>query len=211
MPFEGAGTISSWKLSLPKSFRQFDYNTINDIIIHISYTAEYDELLRDKVEAENDATEGTLINILKNHSLSRTFSFRQEFSHDFHRLAEQAINQPVLVKIQNKHFPLFMNGRNLKVTKAKLILVTPVGGTVAGVNISINTVSQSGFAKDPVLGNLFAKDLGNLFNTGILKDHTISVITSGDLAPTAPPVGPVAAIDNEKLEDIVLYVEYKIG
>jgi hypothetical protein len=211
MPFEGAGAISSWKLSLPKNFRQFDYSTINDIIMHVSYTAEYDELFRDKVEAENDAMEGTLINILKNKSLSRTFSFRQEFSNDFHRLTEQAINQPILMKIQNKHFPLFMNGRNLKVTKAKLVLVTPVGQTVAGVNININTISQTGFAKDPDLGNLFAKDLGNLFNSGILKDHTISIIAGGDLSPTAPPVGQPSAIDTEKLEDIVLYVEYKIG
>jgi hypothetical protein len=46
MPFEGAGAISSWKLSLPKNFRQFDYSTINDVIIHVSYTAEYDELFR---------------------------------------------------------------------------------------------------------------------------------------------------------------------
>lgn len=211
MPFEGAGAVSSWKLSLPKNFRQFDYNTINDVIIHVSYVAEYDELFREKVEEGNDATEGTLINILKNKALSRTFSFRQEFSNDFHRLTEQAVNQPVIIKIQNKHFPLFMNGRNLKVSKAKLVLVTPVGQTAAGVNISVNGVSQTGFTKDPTLGNLFAKDLGSLFNTGIIKDHTISIISGGDLAPTAPPVGQVAAIDTEKLEDIVLYVEFKIG
>ena len=59
MPFEGAGAVSSWKLSLPKNFRQFDYNTINDVIIHVTYVAEYDELFRDEVEAQNDATEGT--------------------------------------------------------------------------------------------------------------------------------------------------------
>lgn len=211
MPFEGAGAISSWKLSLPKNFKQFDYNTINDVIIHVSYVAEYDELFRDKIEDQNDAIEGTLINILKNNSLARTFSFRQEFSNDFHRLTEQGVNQPVVIKIQNKHFPLFLNGRNLKVSKAKLVLVTPVGQTVAGLNISINGVSQTGFTKDPVLGNLFAKNLETLFNAGIIKDHIISIISGGDVAPTAPPVGPAAAIDTERLEDIVLYVEFKIA
>ncbi|AIZ40200.1 Tc toxin subunit A-related protein [Cellulophaga baltica] len=211
MPFEGAGAISSWKLSLPKNFRQFDYSTINDTIIHVSYTAEYDELFRDKVEAQNDAIEGTLINILKNNSLSRTFSLRQEFSNAFHRLTEQPVNNPVLIKIENKHFPLFLNGRNLKVSKAKLILVTSVGQTVASVNINVNGTSQTGFVKDPALGNLFAKDLGNLFNAGILRDHTISIIVGGDLAPTAPLPGHINAIDTEKLEDIILYVEYKIG
>ncbi len=128
MPFEGAGAISSWKLSLPKNFRQFDYNTINDVIVHISYAAEYDELFRNKVEDQNDAIEGTLTNILKNNSLSRNFSFRQEFSNDFNRLTQQAVNQPIAIKIENKHFPLFMNGRPLRITMAKLILVTPEGG-----------------------------------------------------------------------------------
>ncbi|MBX2968264.1 MAG: hypothetical protein KF803_02750 [Cyclobacteriaceae bacterium] len=209
MPFEGAGAISSWKLSLPKNFRQFDYSTINDIIIHVSYTAEYDELFRDNVEKAN----GEIETLLKSNSspMRRMISLRQEFSNAFHRLTEQAVNNPVLIKIENKHFPLFMNGRDLKITKSKLLLVTPNGQTTAGVNININTVSQTGFAKDPALGDLFAKDLGNLFNAGILKDHTISIIAGGDLSPAAPPVGQVAAIDVEKLEDIILYIEYKIG
>jgi hypothetical protein len=91
-----------------------------------------------------------------------------------------------------------MNGKTLKVTRAKLVLVTPAGQSVAGVNISLNGASQTGFIKDPVLGDLYSKDLGNLFSSGIVRDHTLSVVAGGDLAL-------------EKLEDMVLYVEYKIG
>ena len=40
LPFEGAGVISSWKLELPSEFRQFDYDTISDVIIHMNYTAK---------------------------------------------------------------------------------------------------------------------------------------------------------------------------
>lgn len=209
MPFEGAGAISSWKLLLPKNFRQFDYSSINDIIIHVSYTAEYDELFRENVEKTN----GEIETLLKSDSspMLRMISLRQEFSNAFHRLTEQEVNNHVLVKIENKHFPLFMNGRALKVTKAKLILVTPTGQTAAGVDININTVSQTGFTKDPVLGDLYTKDLGNLFNAGILKDHTISINAGGDLSLAAPSAGQVPAIDVDKLEDILLYIEYKIG
>lgn len=39
LPFEGAGAISSWQLELPSQVKQFDYNTISDVIIHIKYTA----------------------------------------------------------------------------------------------------------------------------------------------------------------------------
>jgi hypothetical protein len=39
LPFEGAGAESTWKLELPAEFRQFDYNTISDVILHVRYTA----------------------------------------------------------------------------------------------------------------------------------------------------------------------------
>jgi hypothetical protein len=39
LPFEGAGAISVWTLSLPGPLRVFDYMTISDVILHIRYTA----------------------------------------------------------------------------------------------------------------------------------------------------------------------------
>jgi hypothetical protein len=39
LPFEGAGAISTWKLSLTTQLRAFDYMTISDVILHIRYTA----------------------------------------------------------------------------------------------------------------------------------------------------------------------------
>ncbi len=39
LPFEGAGAIGTWNLSLPNQIRVFDYSTISDVILHIHYTA----------------------------------------------------------------------------------------------------------------------------------------------------------------------------
>jgi hypothetical protein len=39
IPFEGAGVISRWSLELPDPFRQFDYDTILDIILHLRYNS----------------------------------------------------------------------------------------------------------------------------------------------------------------------------
>jgi hypothetical protein len=41
LPFEGAGAISTWTLSLPPhpQLRPFDYMTISDVVLHIRYTA----------------------------------------------------------------------------------------------------------------------------------------------------------------------------
>ncbi|WP_409025070.1 neuraminidase-like domain-containing protein [Flavobacterium sp.] len=38
LPFENTGAISSWRLELPE-LKQFDYNTISDLIVHVKYTA----------------------------------------------------------------------------------------------------------------------------------------------------------------------------
>ena len=39
LPFEGAGAVRTWNLSLPAEVRSFDYLTISDLILHIRYTA----------------------------------------------------------------------------------------------------------------------------------------------------------------------------
>lgn len=39
LPFENTGAISSWRLELPSEIRQFDYDTISDVIVHVKYTA----------------------------------------------------------------------------------------------------------------------------------------------------------------------------
>lgn len=210
MPFEGAGAISTWKLSLPRNFRQFDYNTINDVIVHISYTAEYDELFRDKVEELNDAIEGTLLNYLKNNALYRAFSLRQEFSGVFQRILHSAVNSPVKFKIENKHFPMFLAG-DVRVAQAKLVLVTPAGQAVNGVEFQVNGAAQAGFTADPQFGGLPSKDLGALFNAGIIQEHTFLVAAPGslDIPPAERMPGDVSALDEHRIKDIILYVEYR--
>ncbi|KAJ5322540.1 hypothetical protein N7452_010829 [Penicillium brevicompactum] len=38
-PFEGAGAISSWRISLPSTLPQFDYGKITDVVMHMQYTS----------------------------------------------------------------------------------------------------------------------------------------------------------------------------
>ncbi len=44
LPFEGAGAISTWQLDLTSdpALRQFDYDTIADVILHVKYTSRED-------------------------------------------------------------------------------------------------------------------------------------------------------------------------
>jgi hypothetical protein len=39
-PFEGEGATGSWLLELPRDVRPFDYSTIQDVVLHLSYSAK---------------------------------------------------------------------------------------------------------------------------------------------------------------------------
>src|SRR5205823_2656716 len=63
LPFEGAGVLSRWPLELPTKLHQFDYNTISDVVMQLSYSArDAGGLLRKGAE---DAIQSALNSILK--------------------------------------------------------------------------------------------------------------------------------------------------
>ena len=69
MPFEGAGAISSWGIELSSVYydatekwsgvKQFDYDTISDVILHVKYTS------RDGDEGLKTNAKGSLENEIK--------------------------------------------------------------------------------------------------------------------------------------------------
>ena len=78
LPFEGTGVISDWRLQLPKEFRQFDYGTITDVIMHVRYTArEGGEQLK---QAAIESARSQLASQDDNSPLVRLFSAKHEFS-----------------------------------------------------------------------------------------------------------------------------------
>ncbi len=81
LPFENAGAISTWRFELSRELRQFDYNSITDVILHVRYTArEGGSLLRDGatsyIKEELIAEAGTLFQV---------FSLKHDFPNDWHK------------------------------------------------------------------------------------------------------------------------------
>jgi hypothetical protein len=136
MPFEGLGAISQWQLTLPKAFRQFDYQTINDVILSISYTAEQSGVLRDLVETQNAQTEGTILAYFSTSHPeidasypppNRLLSLRQDFSSAFTRLLRSPLHTAVTIDLGDRNFPFFLRGKSLTVSRAVLLLRTAPG------------------------------------------------------------------------------------
>ncbi|HET9431431.1 MAG TPA: hypothetical protein VFO70_09655, partial [Chitinophagaceae bacterium] len=125
LPFEGAGAISLWHMQLPAAVRQFDYNTISDVIIHLKYTArDGGELLR------KDATESLATKInqmlvsLKDRGLMRVVSAKHDLPTEWYRFLHPANvtdDQVLTVNLDETRFPLFVQGKTIKIESVELV------------------------------------------------------------------------------------------
>jgi hypothetical protein len=211
MPFEGAGAVSTWRLTLPKAFPAFDYRTITDVILHVTYTAEADDLLRERVEAADAALEGAIRNYLTNSSLVRVYSLRHEQSAVFQRLLHHPLGTSVPLHLEQRSLPLFLQGMALRASAAKLVLAPAAGQAVTGVKIKVNQQELSGFSADATLGGLASMEATAAIGPAFLREHVLTVTAPGALAPADPVAGDLSALDEGKLEDILVYVEYRLA
>jgi hypothetical protein len=98
LPFEGAGAVDSkWVLELPDQFRNFDYDTISDVIFHISYRSKYDG-----GDFKNKAVATLTGKILK-----RLINLKEEFPDDWYELNKTNPSDSVNIDLKAQHFPFF--------------------------------------------------------------------------------------------------------
>jgi hypothetical protein len=211
VPFEGAGAISDWSLELPASFRPFDYQTINDVIVHISYEARHDGALREEVEKLVDAPPGSILRVLESTPLQRLFSLRQEFSSELHRLLHGPVGQEVRIELLDNHFPSFVRDRALDPIAAYVVLDLPKDQTAGNFVLAINGEELSEFQPaGERFGGLPHQEITDLDAVLGARPHvnSISVQSAGDLAP---PAENLSAVDSAKLTDVYLFIVYGLA
>jgi hypothetical protein len=181
LPFEGAGAISTWRLELPGQLRMFDYATISDVLLRISYTALDDGAFRATVET---AIVDTLTAYASSTGMHRLFSLRHDFPDAFHQLLSPAgPAQQTHIRLGREHFPYFLSTRTLNITGASLF-IQPHGAApvdITGLTISVNDNPSAAWAT-PAKTNLRSTDIPA--RGPALADWTIK-ITTGHLDPTA--------------------------
>lgn len=126
LPFEGMGAISQWQLSLPGEFRQFDYESITDVVLHLRYTA------REGGSALGDAAVRSMKEALDlwvrgggGKGLVRMFSARREFSDQWQQfLATPARGTAKATFVLSKsRFPTLFRDRQFTTSNPELVLV----------------------------------------------------------------------------------------
>ena len=126
LPFEGAGAISDWRLELPSEFRQFDYGTVSDVILHLRIVA------LDAGEPLKQAALGQLRDALMQMEvqqgkagLFRLFSLRHDFPNAWQRLIAgplEAGTPTTELALTSLHFPMATQGRELRIDQLTLFV-----------------------------------------------------------------------------------------
>jgi hypothetical protein len=115
LPFEGAGAISKWRINLPEKFRQFDYDTISDVVMHLRYTAVDggDKLKKpaaDSVQGYIKSVE----DLSREEGLFAAFDLRHDFPNEWAKatqLPAGATERLLMLNNLNERLPIFTKGR----------------------------------------------------------------------------------------------------
>lgn len=211
LPFEGhALEQSNWTLEMmsESALRQFDYNTISDIILHVRYTAQYDG---GKAASTANALKNTL-NSAGNFgfALPRYFSLKHEFPNEWNAyaalLANGTPNPTLNFTLRPEQFPFFAQNRNIDVQDVvfqfQLKDLTPITRTYelkdTSNGIAAVMLSNSSSYKTSSLSNTIPNIVAH---TGASVLHLAVARTDGSVTP--------ANLDQD-LEDIYLVVYYKL-
>lgn len=120
LPFEGAGAISNWHIELPTEFRQFDYDTISDVVIHIRYTArEGGQNFKNVVEVDLRNALNSMIVEMGKTGLFRFFSAKREFPNEWHQFLHPSAGQlsQLSLPLEKKRFPFQFKDENIQIQK----------------------------------------------------------------------------------------------
>lgn len=121
LPFEGAGTISRWRIELPRETNAFDFSTLTDLVLHLKYTArEGGSMLR---KAAIEARDTLLTN--EDAPLARLFSSRHEFPDQWYRFLhpkDTDAKQVLELDLSPERFPFEFRGKEIQIHRVQLFL-----------------------------------------------------------------------------------------
>jgi len=128
LPFEGAGVISKWTLTLPSpDIAQFNYANIADVIVHVRYTSEYVQEYRKIAEGELARRLAAFDHIANADDADAEFkqllSLRYDFPSEWARLFgsnEGNASLTLTLTLAQEHFLFLLGKQGLKVSKIEM-------------------------------------------------------------------------------------------
>jgi hypothetical protein len=141
LPFEGAGAVGTWTLTLPDQIRTFDYATISDVILHIRYTARE---AGDPLGSQATSELLSMLDTAGDSAQMLLFCLRFDFPTEWSAFVNGAPNFSVV--LQKSYFPY-------AVQSARNITIDSVA-TYAAAGGKISSVAQTGVDLDNLSSSL---------------------------------------------------------
>ncbi len=148
LPFEGAGAISKWRIELPSEFRQFDYDTITDVVLQMRYTA-----VEGGDKLKKPAADSVLEYIKSVEELSReeglfaAFDLKNEFASEWYKAMnppKDATERVLTLNNLRDRLPIFTKGRAPKKIQATdIYLLTPSALTASKLVLKHNSEEET--------------------------------------------------------------------
>lgn len=116
LPFEGGGAVSTWRIELQNDFRQFDYDTIADVVLQLKYTAREGGALLSHaaIKALKDALKD-----VDGAPLVRLFSLRQEYATAWYRFLDappvEPGDQALTAPLAKDRFPFAFQAKKIAI------------------------------------------------------------------------------------------------
>jgi hypothetical protein len=122
LPFEFSGAVSRWRIELPAENNQFDMETLNDVVLHLNFTArEGGENLR---RAANECAQQNLPG-----AGVRFFDVRREFTEAWHLFTAPIPGQPAAkqlgIRLGRNMFPHLPGNKSIGVHRLEILFEAP--------------------------------------------------------------------------------------
>ncbi|MEO6980787.1 MAG: hypothetical protein ABI113_20500, partial [Mucilaginibacter sp.] len=201
LPFEGSGAISLWHLELPAAVRQFDYNTISDVIIHLKYTArDGGDLLKTSAKTNLTARINQMLVSTKDKGLMRVFSAKNDLPTEWYRFlnpVNATDDQVLTLNLDQTAFPLFTQGRTIKIKTIELV--------ADSTKIPINGLKVTPAPTAPTAINLTATGIyGSLLSVSMTYNSS-----PGNWLIKNPVAN--ARLTDAMLKNLVIIVHYEVS
>jgi len=179
LPFEGAGTISKWRLELPDKFRQFDYETMTDVVFRLRYTS-LDGGHKLKIPASDSVLEyiKSVEDLSRDEGLFAAFDLKNDFSDAWYSANHPpagATERVLTIDKLNEKLPIFTKGRSSAKIRATDIYLFASGSLTAAAFTATQGGNDITFADGPPLGTpgtmkcFVAKDVDSAMDSVQIK------------------------------------------
>jgi len=158
LPFEGAGIISKWRIELPDTFRQFDYDTMTDVIFRFRYTS-MDGGDKLKQPASGSVTDfiKSVEDLSREQGLFAAFDIRNDFSDAWYTANHPvagATERVMKITTLNEKLPLFTKGRSAAKIQATDIYLFATGSLSAAAFTATQGGNDITFTDGPAVGSM---------------------------------------------------------